>query len=349
MPLTAPHHSQTGLARVALDTLMPMHLVLDGAGRIRAGGPTISRIVDLPDGASFFDVFDVRRPAGIADIAALRSRAGERLFLRAGRTDGGFRGVAVAAANGGAVVNLSFGPGIIEAVRRYGMTEADFAATDLAIELLYVVEAKSLIMEELRRLNLRLQGAKSEAEELAQTDPLTGLRNRRAFDQALKEALDSQDVQPFGLMHIDLDFFKAVNDTHGHAAGDEVLRHVASVLVQETRTSDTVSRVGGDEFMILLPGAPDLPGLSEIAERIIARLGQPVIHDGQPCRVAASAGLWSSLGATPGLGGDEILARLDAALYAAKRKGRGRACFAGEAIGDAGLSGAQEAPPMPRN
>jgi diguanylate cyclase (GGDEF)-like protein len=328
MSIRSPETGRTGLAATSLDRLMPMHLVLDGAGRIRSGGPTIRRIIDLPVGATFFDVFTVRRPAGIADIAALRSREGERLFVGARQTGGSLRGVAVADPAGGVIVNLSFGPGIIEAVRRHGLTEADFAATDLAIELLYVVEAKSMIMEELRMLNLRLQGAKSEAEQLAQTDALTGLRNRRAFDQALAAAVGDRSGSPFGLMHIDLDFFKQVNDTLGHAAGDEVLRNVAAVLRQETRATDTVARVGGDEFMILLPSVADRAGLSDIARRIIARLHQPVIHDGQECRVAASIGLWSSVGAAR-LEEEGILARLDAALYDAKRGGRGQACFAG--------------------
>ena len=318
----------TGFAQVALDTLMPMHVALDAEGRVRATGPTIGRIVEAPLGAPFFDLFAIRRPEGIGDPATLRARAGERLFLRSRGAEGTFRGVAVAGAEGGTLVNLSFGPGIIEAVRRYALTEADFAATDLAIELLYVVEAKSMIMEELRTLNLRLQGAKNEAERQARTDPLTGLRNRRAFDLALDHVISDQGAAPFGLMHVDLDFFKAVNDTLGHAAGDAVLRHVATVLTQETRTSDTVARIGGDEFMVLLPNVADRVRLFEIAERIISRLSAPIEPFGPRCQVAASVGLWFSAGAGGVLRGPEILAQLDAALYAAKRQGRGRACFA---------------------
>jgi diguanylate cyclase (GGDEF)-like protein len=326
LPALAPF--PTGLAQPALDTLMPMHLALDAAGRIRATGPTIRRIVEIAIGAPFFDLFAIRRPEGIGDPASLQARAGERLFLRSRRVEGTFRGVAVAEADGGTLLNLSFGPGIIEAVRRYGLTEADFAATDLAIELLYVVEAKSMIMEELRTLNFRLRGAKNEAEQQARTDPLTGLRNRRAFDLALDAALSDQGARPFGLMHVDLDFFKAVNDSLGHAAGDAVLRHVATVLTQETRTSDTVARVGGDEFMVLLPNVADPARLLEIAERVIIRLSEPIDQSGRRCQVAASVGLWSSVGAGAVLRGAEILAQLDAALYAAKRQGRGRARFA---------------------
>ncbi len=333
LPALAPFPK--GLTQAALDTLMPMHVALDAAGRVRATGPTIGRIVEAPFGAPFFDLFAIRRPEGIGDPATLRARAGERLFLRSRGAEGTFRGVAVADAEDGTLVNLSFGPGIIEAVRRYGLTEADFAATDLAIELLYVVEAKSMIMEELRTLNVRLRGAKNEAEQQARTDPLTGLRNRRAFDLALDDVLSDQGAGPFGLMHVDLDFFKAVNDTLGHAAGDAVLRHVATVLTQETRTSDTVARIGGDEFMVLLPNVADRARLFEIAERVISQLSQPIDQSGKRCQVAASVGLWSSVGAQGPLLNTEILAQLDAALYAAKRQGRARACFAPDGYGSA--------------
>jgi GGDEF domain-containing protein len=138
-----------------------------------------------------------------------------------------------------------------EAVRRYGLTVADFAATDLTIEMLYLVEAKSAVMEELRHLNLRLHGAKAAAEEQALSDTLTGLCNRRALDLGLGALV--QQGQTFGLMHLDLDYFKQVNDTHGHAAGDAVLRQVALVLREETRASDLVARVGGTSLCWCFP------------------------------------------------------------------------------------------------
>lgn len=145
--------------------------------------------------------------------------------------------------DGGAFLNLSFGIGVAEAVRRHALTVEDFAATDLTVEMLYLVEAKTAVMDELRNLNRRLQGAKVAAEEQALTDQLTGLRNRRALDLQMKALI--RLGASFGLMHIDLDFFKQVNDTLGHAAGDHVLREVARVLTQETRATDMAARVGG--------------------------------------------------------------------------------------------------------
>ena len=147
---------------------------------------------------------------------------GQRLHVDLRGKGDTFRGLAVPTGDGGMLLNLSFGIRLIDAVRQHALTDADFAATDMAVEMLYLVEVKQAVMTELRRLNLRLQGAKATAEEQALTDTLTGLRNRRALDVSLP-ALIGQGVA-FGLMHIDLDYFKQVNDTLGHAAGDQVLR-----------------------------------------------------------------------------------------------------------------------------
>ena len=121
--------------------------------------------------------------------------------------------------------------------------------------MLYLVEAKSAAMDESRALNSRLQGAKIAAEEQAFTDTLTGLKNRRALDHVMARLLAMGEV--FSCMHVDLDYFKSINDTLGHAAGDHVLQVVAQVLVAETRAPDTIARVGGDEFVILVHDMDD--------------------------------------------------------------------------------------------
>ncbi len=304
-----------------LGLLMPMYVALDAEGAIRGAGPTLVRLMKGPlDGRGFFDLFEIRRPSGIADPADLARRVGQRLFLAARDLPATpFRGAVVPLEGGGVVLNLSFGIGIVDAVRDHGLTHADFAPTDLAMELLYLVEAKSAIMEELRALNLRLQGAKSVAEEQALTDTLTGLRNRRGFEAALAGAIGGGLA--FGLLHLDLDFFKAVNDTYGHAAGDHVLRTVGAVLAAETRAGDTVARVGGDEFVVLLRGVADPARVEQIARRIIARVQEPIPYEGGACRVAASIGATLS-GFYPDPGGEEMLQDADRALYAAKHAGR---------------------------
>lgn len=311
----------------ALDRLMPLHLWISSAGQINSAGNTLRKVLGgaALDGATFFDLFEVRRPGGVFTIDDMRRRAGERLSIVRKDAIGlqGLRGLAEPlAGDGGVLVNLSFGIGVIEAVAAHGLTDADFAATDLAVELLYLVEAKTAVTEELRQLNLRLQGARDAAEEQALTDALTGLRNRRGLDIAMSNLIDHGIG--FGLMHIDLDFFKAVNDNLGHAAGDHVLREVAKTLRSETRSGDTVARVGGDEFVIILSGLTDPAAVSNIASRVVQRLNEPSIFQGAICQVSASIGITISTNYVPPQA-DRMLSDADAALYASKNAGRGQA------------------------
>ncbi|MFV2003042.1 MAG: diguanylate cyclase, partial [Paracoccaceae bacterium] len=263
----------------ALDALMPMHLLITRSGHIGRVAPTVAKL--RPDlrlsGQRFLEVFELRRPrSNVRNVADLRSIAGMRLRLqfRTGRRTT-LRGILVTIpGSDDLLLNLSFGFSVIEAVQDYSLSNTDFAPTDLAVELLYLVEAKTAVMQESQNLNQRLQDAKRAAEHQARTDALTGLKNRRAMDQVLLELISSG--ASFCLMHLDLDYFKDVNDTLGHAAGDLVLQRVAKVLREQTRAQDTVARVGGDEFVLLFHGLIDQDRLSKIADRIIRELEQPI-------------------------------------------------------------------------
>ena len=324
------------LPRGALNRLMPLHLLLSPEGTIIGHGPTLGKLLDGQQmiGANLFDVFDLRRPAGIRTMSDLLSHAGEklRLNLRLSAHTMAFRGLALAMGDDkGVLVNLSFGIGVIDAVQVHALTDGDFAPTDLAVEMMYLVEAKAGAMGELRSLAQRLDDDKKTAEAQALTDTLTGLQNRRALTIALDGLVRAET--PFGLMHLDLDYFKQVNDTLGHAAGDHVLSMVAQILQQETRAEDTVARVGGDEFVLVFPAMTEALRLEVVARRIIEQLSQPMDFEGAPCRISASIGIVMSTQY-----GQPTVASMqndaDEALYASKRGGRGQARVFRPAGGD---------------
>lgn len=312
-----------------LDVLCPMHLTLSATGHITHAGPTIQKLrSETPMvGQRFLEVFDVKRPRSIKGMDDLRRATDLKLHLElrdTPRTE--LKGIIVPtrSEDGSMIVNLSFGISILDGVRDYSLTNADFAATDLAIEMLYLVEAKTAAMEASRRLNLRLQGAKIAAEEQAYTDTLTGLKNRRAMDTVLSRLVAGQSS--FAVMHIDLDYFKAVNDTLGHAAGDYVLQMVARIMVEETRETDVVARVGGDEFTVILPDVRSDDVLRSVGRRIIDRLEEPMLFEGQECRISASIGtVWIQSGDHPSM--EALLSDADVALYASKHAGRARQTF----------------------
>jgi len=151
--------------------------------------------------------------------------------------------------------------------------------------------------------------------ELAHVDGLTGLGNRRALDRARERLADEQGGS--SVIVVDVDRFKQVNDVHGHAAGDEVLRAVADRLRAETRAGDVVVRAGGDEFVVILEGTSGAVA-REIADRFCARIGEaPIDVGGSALAVSVSVGVASGDGDV-----DALVRRADEALYEAKRAGR---------------------------
>ncbi len=329
-----------------LDVLCPMHVMLDAQGLITHVGPTTQKLRpnDQLVGRPFMEAFCVKRPRGISTLDQLRKAQHLKLHLEmCGTPPAKLKGVLVTLGDGSAIINLSFGISILEGVQEYALTNADFAATDLAIEMLYLVEAKTAAMEASRKLNLRLQGAKVVAEEQAFTDTLTGLKNRRALDQMLERLL--AENASFALMHIDLDYFKAVNDTLGHAAGDLVLQVVSKAMLEETRAVDTVARVGGDEFTIILSEVTDISLLERIGRRIIERIEVPIPFNDTMCEISASIGtVWLESGS--GFSPERVLEDADIALYASKNMGRARQTFYSPMLRD---SANCATPPVGRN
>jgi diguanylate cyclase (GGDEF)-like protein len=163
---------------------------------------------------------------------------------------------------------------------------------------------------------------------LAHTDSLTNLPNRIDFNMRLSELVESD--KPFALHYVDLDRFKAVNDTYGHAAGDAVLRITAKRLLSCARANDLVARLGGDEFAIIQSGPVDTVGAAELAQRIVDAFKNPIALDEATHDVGVSVGV--ALYPEHGRDAHALARAADEALYASKRGGRKRMALAGSEL-----------------
>jgi len=168
----------------------------------------------------------------------------------------------------------------------------------------------------------------------AHFDPLTGLLNRRAFEDRLKESLARSHRDETGvLLFIDLDGFKKVNDTEGHEAGDRLLVLVAERLRAAVRPEDIIARLGGDEFAIIAPGSATEGSIAAICERIVSSVGGPVVVDRMEHTVGTSIGV--ARYPLDGKDLDEIVMKADSAMYRAKQKGGSRFSFFDDSMKEA--------------
>lgn len=205
--------------------------------------------------------------------------------------------------------------------------EIDEAAMEAgALDFIAKSELTPKLLEHTVRYARKLGETLAQFQQLATRDPLTGLLNRREFQRILDEECQRslRFNHPFTLVMLDLDHFKQLNDTHGHPAGDEVLKHVASLLAGQVRSVDRVARYGGEEFALLMVETDRKQGI-EAMERLTALLAEmPCIlpRENLTLPVTLSVGVAElPLDArTP----QELLAAADAALYAAKKAGRNR-------------------------
>lgn len=164
-------------------------------------------------------------------------------------------------------------------------------------------------------------------QQLAFHDALTGLPNRSLFLTLLTQAINqaTKHQQPFALMFIDLDRFKSVNDTHGHACGDKLLIAVAERLGKSVRRSDVVSRLSGDEFAILITHMDRPEQIEALAKQLVATINQPFMIGAHRIKAGISIGI--SLFPADGVSVEELLGQADSAMYQAKRAGGGACCF----------------------
>jgi diguanylate cyclase (GGDEF)-like protein/PAS domain S-box-containing protein len=168
---------------------------------------------------------------------------------------------------------------------------------------------------------------------LAYSDPLTGLPNRLLLRDRLEHAIAAaqRNRSLVGVLFLDLDYFKQVNDEHGHHIGDHLLREIAERAKGCVRDVDTVSRLGGDEFVLVLPDLREATDAAAVARKILAALSQPYLIDGRELRITPTLGI--SIYPQHGGDADSLLRNADSAMYHAKESGKNSFRFYGADAG----------------
>jgi diguanylate cyclase (GGDEF)-like protein len=156
----------------------------------------------------------------------------------------------------------------------------------------------------------------------AQYDSLTALLNRAALYDRVDSWIRANPAtrSPMAVVYLDLDGFKQINDSHGHGAGDKVLQHVSAHILESVRKTDLVARIGGDEFVIVLPGVSELTEARRIADLVAAAIARPLAHGGRELRIGASFGI--SLYPADGESTDALLKIADEDMYRVKLEHR---------------------------
>ena len=328
-------------------------LMVRSAAAMYAGAALLGFVaVAIPGGSDFSLLPSVAAISLAGLILAIGPRMPRRALLLLGPLGAALVAYGLASTDGtgdGAVLYLwpvlwtayFFGPaetvlivaciGIAHALALHAMPEG-VGNYDRWVDVMGSVIVAAAVVRYMAELNQRLVGRLT-AE--ARVDPLTGLLNRRGFEERLRIELarTARDGATVAVASFDLDHFKRVNDAHGHELGDRVLRWVGRVLDDHARDVDIAARVGGEEFVVVLPGT-DLDGAEAFAERVRQAVGErgPEVPRrrygiGEELRITLSAGVTATTGAVDA---QVLLATADRALYAAKRRGRDRTVRDGE-------------------
>nr|WP_226951186.1 EAL domain-containing protein [Rhizobium terrae] len=229
------------------------------------------------------------------------------------------------------VVRVPQPDGSIRYIRSIGKVHTIRDGSKKVVGIAFDVTQDAILTQELKAAkdeadakNAELELAKSRIEHNSLHDPLTLLANRRKLDIELDRLSRSSQYerQKFSILHLDLDRFKQINDTLGHAAGDAMLVHASRILSRNVRNSDIVARIGGDEFVILATGNSSAEQMAQLAQRIIAEFHQPIDFEGFSCRCGVSIGIAQGSGLN--VDARRTLVNADIALYRAKGLGRNR-------------------------
>ena len=196
-----------------------------------------------------------------------------------------------------------------------------------------VYETTAIDVTQLRHNQTELQKAKDAAVFQSLNDPLTGLHNRRYISDTLNSILARarREKSIIGVIYLDLDGFKAVNDSLGHSIGDSLLVEVANCLRSRVRESDLLARLGGDEFLVVLCGLHGKEEAAKVATNLLETISNPLSVEGHDITISASIGI--SIFPDSAVGGEELMRQADSAMYAAKREGKNRVMYFTPEIG----------------
>lgn len=215
------------------------------------------------------------------------------------------------------------------------LESASFIVVILLITSYAVWLFNNELQDATRRVNLEIERARDSeirVKEIAQRDALTGLPNRIAARERFEHAIgmSARSYTKVCMMFLDLDDFKNINDSHGHQTGDEFLLQTAQRLTETVRSTDFISRLGGDEFLVILESVRDAEHISSVAEKILKQIKQPVHLDGSDLQVSASIGI--AVAPDDGRDFDTICRQADIAMYHTKSAGRNNFHFFDEAM-----------------
>lgn len=214
----------------------------------------------------------------------------------------------------------------------------DGAGNQFLVGIIHDITQRKRMEEELRRTaadlarsNAELQQRGAHLQRIAYHDPLTGLPNRKLFQERLIQAIEWADYneQLIAILFLDLDGFKAINDSLGHLIGDLLLKAVAKRLSGCLRSSDTVARIGGDEFIVILPAIPSLDKAGQVANKILTTLNEEFLIQDQAIDVTTSIGI--SMYPQDGVSIETLIVEADQAMYQAKQDGKNQYVFASQA------------------
>jgi len=307
----------------------PFHLVIDRDLRIRHAGPSLHRLCpDMPRDARLDSLFTITTPRSAYTFDAIAARSRSMFLLRSVADPAVTLRGQMLHDDEDQMLFFVGSPWVTDttALAGLGLTLDDFAVSDAVVDYVLLLQNQSASLATAKELSTRLQESAEELSHQAFHDSLTGLPNRKLFADRVQAALapdHGSSCEHFAVLMLDLDGFKAVNDSYGHSTGDELLRVIGERLRHLIRPGDMVARLGGDEFAILVePNKRAGTGrgvAAEVAERAMASLREPVSLP-SPADVTIQIAVSIGIAAC----GDDVLRNADLAMYVAKSAGKDR-------------------------